>query len=351
MADSILPEEGIPAPPEHLSLPGRWRVAVQRCNAPDIANADFITRWLVIARACVFSMTLTSGIIGALLAAELGGHFGWRELGFALLAIIGLLAAHATNNLINDYVDTRRGVDTEDYPRGQYATHPLLGGLTTPNRLLIAAGLLTLLDLGVMLYLASVQGPLVIAFAVSGFLLSMGYTSILKRFALGEITALVVWGPLMIVGTYYAITGQLTPNAWWASLPYGLIVASVLIGKHIDKMEEDRKASIHSLPVVLGQKRAIQLLKATFLLFYLLIFVLVFQKVVGFWILVTVLAGWRLRTVWLVISLPKPKKKPENWPVWPLWYVAWSMYFNRAAGLLFILGLVFDIAARVVFGQ
>jgi 1,4-dihydroxy-2-naphthoate octaprenyltransferase len=296
-------------------------------------------------------MTLTSGVIGALLAAELGGHFGWRELGFALLAIIGLLAAHATNNLINDYVDTRRGVDTEDYPRGQYATHPLLGGLTTPNRLLAGAALLTLLDVSIMLYLASVQGPLVIAFAVSGFLLSMGYTSILKRFALGELTALVVWGPLMIAGTYYSILGELTPQVWWASLPYGLIVASVLIGKHIDKMEADGRAGIHSLPVILGQKRAIQLLKATFILFYLLIFGLVFQKVVGFWILVTVLAGGRLRTVWLTLSLPKPKEKPENWPVWPLWYVAWSMYFNRAAGMLFILGLIFNIVARRVFGQ
>jgi len=200
-------------------------------------------------------------------------------------------------------------------------------------------------------FATSVQGPLVIAFAVSGFLLSMGYTSILKRFALGEITALVVWGPLMIVGTYYSITGSLTPNVWWASLPYGLIVASVLIGKHIDKMDEDRKANIHSLPVVLGKKNAILLLKSTFILFYLLIFVLAFQKVVGLWILVTVLAGWRLRTVWLVLSLPKPKEKPENWPVWPLWYVAWSMYFNRAAGLLFIVGLILNIAARVIFGQ
>ena len=351
MADSFLPEEGIPAPPENLSMLGRWRSAIQRCNVPDIAHADFIARWLVIIRACVFSMTLTSGIIGALLAAELGGKFGWTEAWYALLAIIGLLAAHATNNLVNDYVDTRRGVDTEDYPRGQYATHPLLGGLTTPNRLLIGAVLLTLLDLGIMLYLASVHGPLVIAFAVSGFLLSMGYTSILKRFALGEITALVVWGPLMIVGTYYSITGTLTPHVWWASLPYGLIVASVLIGKHIDKMEEDRKANIHSLPVVLGKKRSIQLLKATFIIFYLLIFVLAIQKVVGLWILVTVLAGIRLRTVWTVLSLPKPKEKPENWPVWPLWYVAWSMYFNRAAGLLFIVGLVFNIAAKYVFGQ
>ena len=351
MTDTILPEEGFPTPPSDLSLLGRWRIAIQQCNVPDIHHADFIARWLVIIRACVLPMTLTAGMIGALLAAELGDHFGWQELGLAFLAIIGLLAAHATNNLINDYVDTRRGVDTEDYPRGQYATHPLLGGLTTPNRVLVAAGLLTLLDVAIMLFLASVQGPLVIAFAVAGFLLSMGYTGILKRYGLGELTALIVWGPLMIVGTYYAITGELTPNAWWASLPYGLIVASVLIGKHIDKMAEDRRAHIYSLPVILGQKRALLLLKSTFLLFYLLIFILAFQGVVGFWILVTVLAGWRLRTVWLVLSLPKPQEKPEGWPVWPLWYVAWSMYFNRAAGALFILGLLFNILARVLFGQ
>ncbi len=349
MTDSILPEGGVPAPPDDLSVLGRWRMTVQQCNVPDIHHADFVTRWLVITRACVFSMTITSGVIGTLLAAEFGEHFGWREFGLALLAVVGLLAAHATNNLINDYVDTRRGVDTEDYPRGQYATHPLLGGLTTPNRMLAGAFLLTLLDLAIMLYLASIQGELVIAFALSGFLLSMGYTSILKRFALGEITALVVWGPLMIVGTYYSITGELAPRVWWASLPYGLIVASVLIGKHIDKIEEDKKSHIRSLPVVLGLKHSILFLKATFVVFYLLIFALVFQQTIGFWVLITALAGVRLRTVWAVLSLPKPQEKPKNWPVWPLWYVAWSMYFNRAAGVLFIVGLIFNIAARYLF--
>lgn len=111
MTSSILPEEGIPAPPKRPSLLMRWRLAIQQCNVPDIEHADFISRWLVIVRACVFTMTLTSGIIGTLLAVELGGSFGWSQLGYALLAIIGLLAAHATNNLVNDYVDTRRGVD------------------------------------------------------------------------------------------------------------------------------------------------------------------------------------------------------------------------------------------------
>ncbi len=332
---------------DQLPLLTRWRLAIQQCNAPNIQQADFVTRWLVIARACVFSMTLTSGIIGALLAIELGDAFGPRELGYAILAILGLLAAHAANNLINDYVDTRRGVDTEDYPRGQYATHPILGGLTTPKHLLLGAALLTLFDLGVMLYLTRVQGIWVAVFAISGFLLSMGYTNILKRFALGEITAFLVWGPLMIVGAYYAITGDMNPKVWWASLPYGLIVASVLIGKHIDKIDADRNAGIYSLPVLLGEKRAVQLMKMTFLLFYLLIFVLALQQVLGFWILVTALAGGRLRTVWTVLSLPKPKEKPEGWPIWPLWYVGWSMYFNRAAGTLFILGLVFNIAARL----
>ena len=330
------------------SLFARWQMAVQQCNVPHVDQADFITRWLVIARACVFSMTLTSGVIGALLAAELGGRFGWRELGLALLTIAGLLAAHAVNNLVNDYIDTRRGVDTEDYPRGQYATHPLLGGLTTPGRLLLGAGLLTLFDAGVMLFLAWVQGPLIIFFSLTGFVLSMGYTGILKRYALGELTALLVWGPMMIVGTYYAITGEIAPAAWWASLPYGLIVASVLIGKHIDKAPADREAGVHSLPVILGEKRSILLLKATFILFYLIILALVMQRLVGVWILVTVLAGTRLRTVWMVLSSPRPAQKPENWPIWPLWYVGWSMYFNRAAGLLFIIGLIFNVIARAL---
>ena len=55
----------------------------------------------------------------------------------------------------------------------------------------------------------------------------------LKHHGLGEPGVLIVWGPLMIGGTYYVTTGTLEPWVIVASLPYALLVSCVLLGKHI----------------------------------------------------------------------------------------------------------------------
>lgn len=320
-------------------------MAIDGCNVPDVEMADGVTKWLVISRSCVFSMTLTSGLIGVMLAAE-NYAVNW---GLALLAVLGLIIAHAANNIINDWTDVRTGVDTEDYPRAQYSVHPLLGGLTTPNGLLTAFFILTLTDAAIMIYLSQVINPLVAAFAVSGFVLSITYTGILKRSGFGELTAMIVWGPLMIAGTaYVASSGQLSPNIWWSTLPYGLIVASVLVGKHIDKIDADIGVGVRSIPVMLGEKRALILNKATFIIFYLMIIALVSLGLTGPWILLTFLAIRRLRTTWKIYSEPKPAEPPEDWTVWPLWFVGWAMHFNRQAGEFFVLGLLLNILVPYV---
>ncbi len=332
-------QSGIPKQPHPLPLLKRWHMAFNGCNCPEIHNADIITRWMVIARACVFSMTITSAFIGILLAAATGAF----NLFNAILCAVGLVAAHAANNLINDWTDVRKGVDTEDYPRAQYSVHPILGGLTTSANLLKVAFALTLLDGFIMLYLAATTGPLVIVFAVAGLALSLAYTGFLKRYAMGELTALIVWGPLMIGGTVYAITGEFTANTLLMTLPYGLIVASVLVGKHIDKIKDDQGVGVRSLPVILGTQSSLWLNKATFIVFYLLIGVLVVFQITEVWVLVTLFALPRLITVWKIYSQPKPDKAPEEWTVWPLWYVGWAMYFNRRAGELFVLGLILSL--------
>jgi len=317
----------------------RWFMAINGCNVPDIELADGITKWLVISRACVFTMTFTSGVIGVLLAAIYSQVNWW----FASLCVIGLIIAHSANNLINDYIDVKQGVDTEDYPRAQYSVHPLLGGLTTPKGLLQAALILNLIDGIIMIYLIIVRGPIVLGFALLGLFLSLTYTGILKRFGLGELTAFIVWGPLMIVGTAYVSSGDLSPEIWLNSLPYGLIVASVLVGKHIDKIEADKSVGVRSLPVVLGEKKSLALNKFFFLLFYVLILGLVAFRISSWGILFTFLAIRRLLMAWETYSKPKPESPPEEWTVWPLWYVGWAMYFNRQAGEFFILGLLINL--------
>lgn len=327
-----------------IPLLTRWKMAIDGCNVPQIEIADGVTRWLVISRACVFSMSITSGLIGLLIAAE-QGTINW---GYGLLAVLGVTIAHAANNLINDWGDVRQGIDTEDYPRAQYSPHPILSGLTTSNRLLGAALILNLIDAAIMLFLWQAIGIEIVWFALAGLILSLSYTSFLKKAGLGELTALLVWGPLMIGGTAFAALGRITPNMWLLTLPYGLIVASVLVGKHIDKIAQDKEKGVRSVPVLLGEERSKTLNKITFILFYVIIVAFVILRVTGPWVLLTFLAYGRLKETWKSFSEPKPKKAPEGWTVWPLWFVGWSMHFNRQAGEFFVIGLLLNIAVPFV---
>ena len=330
--------------PSGLSILKRWSAALRGCNVPDIEHADSVSRWLVISQSCVLSMTLTSALIGILVALQ-GGPIHW---GYALLSAAGLLIAHASNNMLNDWTDSRRGVDTENSPRVQYSVHPLIGGLTTEKRLFGAALLLLAFDAATMVILTAGRGWPVLAFALSGLVLSLSYTGFLKRFALGELASLVVWGPLMIGGTAYVASGHWDLTYILQALPYGLIVASVLVGKHIDKIEADRTAGLRSLPVLLGEQGSRVLTKALFVLFYGLTAALVVTRVIGPGVLLSFLALFRLVRTWKRFSAPRPALPPEGWPVWPLWYVGWAMYFNRLAGGLYILGLALNLVLSLL---
>ena len=60
---------------------------------------DGVSRWLLITRASVFPMTLSSAAIGGLLAGATPDA-NWL---YFTMALVGLVLAHAANNMINDY--------------------------------------------------------------------------------------------------------------------------------------------------------------------------------------------------------------------------------------------------------
>ena len=145
--------------------------------------------------------------------------------------------------MINDYFDLEGGVDTDEYVRALYAPHPILSGWVTKRQLAAAILIANAIDLAIMLFLASQRGPLVIAFALAGLFISVFYVAPpirLKHIGLGEPGVFIVWGPLMVGGTFFVATGQLPGWVWLASLPYAILVTTVLFGKHIDKIDRRR---------------------------------------------------------------------------------------------------------------
>jgi len=319
-----------------------WVEVMQTATLSRGKEMDVVSRWLIITRAAVFTMTLTSGLIGGLLAAS-AGTFSWTPF---LAALVGLVVAHAANNMINDYFDLTGGVDTTEYYRAQYAPHPILAGLISKAGLRNAIFVANAIDAGIAVYLASVRGWPVLAFAGLGLFISVFYVAPpirLKHIGLGEAGVFLVWGPLMIGGTYYCAAGTLPLWVFPACLPYAFLVTTVLIGKHLDKFEQDQAKGIHTLPVLLGYQPAIQLNQALMIGFYVIILALVVTQVLGAWTLLVVFSLPRLVTVLKIYAAPKPTAPPANFPVWPLWYVAAAFYLNKLSGALFILGLVLNL--------
>jgi 1,4-dihydroxy-2-naphthoate polyprenyltransferase len=230
-----------------------------------VQNLDRVSRWLIATRSVVFVMTVNSVIIAALLYII---HTGFSLDLFLPLALVlvGLVLAHATSNLFNDYWDAKHGIDTsKDYFRPAYMPHPLLSDIMSP-RGLFSLGLAQIVGMAVItFYLTLLRGPLVLVFAVLGLIFLTVYAGgpmPLKRIGLGEPTVFVVWGPMMVGGTYFVLSGTFPLWVIIASVPYAVSVTTVLFGKHIDKIDYNTGLGVKTVQVILGAAATKTVLKA-----------------------------------------------------------------------------------------
>jgi 1,4-dihydroxy-2-naphthoate octaprenyltransferase len=302
---------------------------------------DPVSRWLLISRASLFPLTLTSGAIGGLLAA---GNPDARWGCFAI-ALFALILAQAASNMINDYLDLETGIGPDEYRSVQGAPHPILSGLISKTGLILAIALVDLLALGIILYLTEIQGWPVAAFALLGLCVGVGYGAPpiqLKQRGFGESAVGLLWGPLMVGGTYFATTGSLEPWILVASLPYSLLVAAVLIGKHIDKIDLDSQHGIQTLPVRMGTDRALFLNQQLMILFFVFVIILILVGKIGVWALFVIAAAPHLWRALKIHSQPRPESAPPDCSYWPLWYAAPVFSLARMAGMLFVLALLLD---------
>jgi 1,4-dihydroxy-2-naphthoate octaprenyltransferase len=319
-----------------------WRKALQvipRISSEEWQGLDVISKWLIATRAAVLIMTFISAAIAGILAMQAGMF----NLGRWLLLVIGLIMAHATNNLLNDYIDYTKGVDQDNYYRSQYGPQCLVHGLMTTRQLLTYAAVTGAIALLAGLALVLLQGGLTLILLGFGVFFVVFYTWPLKYIGLGEIAVLIVWGPLMIAGGFYVITSIWDWNVVLASLPYALGVTGVIFGKHIDKYEMDKELGIHTLPVILGEKFSRYAAVGMIFLQYIL---MVYLVVTNFFTPIVLIIFFSIPTLLQVLPIfqkPKPDEKPADYPdVWPNYFVAAAFVHNRRFGLMFLLGLILN---------
>ncbi len=307
-------------------------------QADEFGHLDPVTRFLYAARSVILVISAQSAVMAGLLAAT---HRRFAVLPF-ILVFVGYLVLHAVSNLSNDYFGYRRGHDTDDSPRRRYTLHPIASGAVTPR--LLATGLVVLgaVSVGIAAYFIALRGVPALWLTLAGALLLYAYDAApraLKELGLGEVAAFLVWGPLMIGGGYYVITGHWSGAAFAASVPPGLGVMSILVGKHVDQRAFDTDHHQRTLPVLLGERGARRFNEAAVIAMYLTTAIAVAVGALTPFALLIVVAAPRAVRALRVMSRPAPAEAPAGYVGWPLWYHRVCLVHNRAFGWLFIAGL------------
>jgi 1,4-dihydroxy-2-naphthoate octaprenyltransferase len=350
----------------------RWKAIHQTANPLPGAPLDTISKWMLITRSYVFEMNIYAGMVGILLALQFVTETTSLMYYEGAIIIVGLILAHAANNMMNDFFDTLHGVDTKGYPRTEYGPHALIDNLISTKGLILAIFLCNLIDLIIAIYFYQKVGLEILYFVFAGLGISIFYVAKpirLKNLGLGEFAIGLVFGPLMVGGTFMALTGEsfgtaALNNAFLVSIPFGLTSMTVVMGKHMDKYEADTAKPVHTLPVIIGMNWASKVCQFTIISFFIFSLLSVVEGHYAMAVVVFAIP----RAIYVIQKLndPIPNTQKEAFdiafealpphlkekvveqdmedifPVWPLWYVAWAFHFVKIAGAMFVLGLIID---------
>jgi len=332
-----------------------WRKAswelIKMDDKKEWDGLDVVSKWLIATRSAVTAVTVYSCIIAGFLAWR-DGYFSWLPW---IVLTIGLFIAHGTNNLLNDYTDFSRGVDNNNYFRTQYGVHPLVQKFWSKSiqiQWFLVSGVLATLS-GVYALFYTGFNPYIIAVFAFGALVLLAYTYPFKYWGLGELAIFLIWGPIMIGSVYFVLAlgnGGDMSNLFkvaLAGVPFGLSVASINIGKHIDKLDDDKKMGIGTFPVRVGQTVARYVDILSIVLAYGVIVYLVATGYFSTMMLIVVFAGQRAMYAIFALAKPRPDGAPKGFEAfWPTWFSGFCFYHNRSFGGLFILGILLDTVAR-----
>ena len=218
-----------------------------------------------------------------LLGSAISRHEGSFDLLKFLLTALGLLLAHTSVNVLNDYYDFKSGIDfnTKKTPFSGGSGILTQGTLKPQSVYKFGVGCLAA-AFPIGIYLSYVSGWQLLPLVFLGGAIIYFYTPYLTKLLIGELFAGLGLGTLSVMGTYFIQTGRYSIEVFIASFVPGLLTANLLFLNEFPDYEADIKGGRYHLVVALGRKKAAWLYAGIMLTTYLCIIFGVISKLMPF---------------------------------------------------------------------
>lgn len=257
-------------------------------------------------------ISLPQSLLPAMTAIALsygGDEFSWIA---AVASLVGVAMLHLAMNLLDDWFDYKEGsaearqkVSNEGF-RGRMLKYPYLtSGEATSGQLLGASAVFFGIALLMGVVVIAVRGwnilywmaaAMIIGVSYSGGPLKLGFRG------LGEAVIFIMFGPLMMSGIYYAVTGDFGWKILLLSTAVGLLVTNIVYSHSVLDSVPDMKMGKKTMAHLMGSEKG-QIVFSAFLNVgpYLLVALGVALGILH-WAYLAVLAVLPV-SVWLVRSL------------------------------------------------
>jgi len=193
------------------------------------------------------------------------------DLSDAILTFAGVICLHASIDLLNDYWDYKRGIDTATR-RTKFSggTGVLPEKLLKPGNVYSVGLIFLLIGTLIGMYFVVIRGIMIALLLGFAILAIYFYSTSIVNLGLGE-AFVAIKGTLIVVGSYYVQTSSIGVGVVYVGIIIGILSASVLFVNSFPDYQADRSRGRRTLVILLGRQRAVKIFPWMILCTYVLI--------------------------------------------------------------------------------
>lgn len=213
---------------------------------------DKVKTWLRAIRPFSFTGSVIPVTLGAILSIK-ENNFQFECF---ILSVIAILLLHTAVNLLSAHDDYENKIDTKD---SYGSSGVILENLLSSKQILRSGMLCLILGSLIGLFLSYEKGLFILILGVIGAFGGYSYTRkplMLKYKRLGAPLVFLLFGPLMVIGSYYVQMQSVSGAALLISIPVGLLTTAILHASDIRDILHDKNAGIKTLSMLVGENNA-----------------------------------------------------------------------------------------------
>jgi len=278
-------------------------------------------------------------LLASVIAVSLGLSLAWHsghpiDILHALLTFAGVISLHASVDLLNDYWDFKRGIDTKTKrTKMSGGTGVLPEGLLKPKSVYIVGIAFLILGAIIGIYFVIIFGitiGLILGFAILSVIF---YSTKIVNWGLAEVFV-TIKGTLIIIGTYFIQSQSIDDFTILAGIVVGILSSLVLFVTSIPDHDVDKEKGRRTLIIIFGKANAVK----TFLIFPILAYgIIIYGVVSGLFPIYSLIVLLAKPFLIMAILHLKDLEKSENIL---LSSMTNTLYFSRIAGALFVISFL-----------